>query len=60
VREPVDRPLCTFYAGVVRRLMAAYGLAAEVRLEKCLATGSKVCVLIVTWQAGDTFGETAG
>ena len=60
VREPVDRPLCSFYAGLVRRLMAAYGLAATVRLEQCLATGGKVCVLIVTWQAGDTFGETAG
>ncbi len=60
VREPVDRPLCAFYAGVVRRLMAAYGLAATVRLERCLATGGKVCVLIVTWQPGDTFGETAG
>ena len=60
VREPVDRPLCAFYAGVVRRLMAAYGLAATVGLEKCLATGSTVCVLTVTWQPGDTFGETAG
>ena len=60
VREPVDRPLCAFYAGVARRLMAAYGLAATVRLETCLATGGTVCVLIVTWQPGDTFGETAG
>jgi hypothetical protein len=60
VREPVDRPLCTFYAGLVRRLMASYGLAATVRLERCLATGGKACVLVVTWQAGDTFGETTG
>jgi predicted hydrocarbon binding protein len=60
VRESVDRPLCTFYAGLIRRLLAAYGLAATVRLDKCLANGGKVCVLIVTWQAGDTFGETAG
>jgi predicted hydrocarbon binding protein len=60
VRESVDRPLCTFYAGLVRRLMASYGLAATVRLEKCLATGGKVCVLVITWDVGDTFGETAG
>jgi predicted hydrocarbon binding protein len=60
VRETVDRPLCTFYAGLVRRLMASYGLAATVRLEKCLATGGKVCVLTVTWEAGDTFGDMTG
>jgi predicted hydrocarbon binding protein len=60
VREPVGRPLCTFYGGVVRRLMAAYGFTAAVRLEKCLATGGDVCVLIVTWQPDETFGETAG
>ena len=60
VRESVDRPLCTFYAGLVRRLMSAYGLAATVRLDKCLANGNKVCVLIVTWEPGDTFGETTG
>jgi predicted hydrocarbon binding protein len=60
VRESVDRPLCSFYSGLLRRLYAAYGLAATVRLETCLATGGKVCVLVVTWQAGDTFGETAG
>jgi predicted hydrocarbon binding protein len=59
VRESVDRPLCTFYAGLIRRLMAAYGLAATVRTEQCLATGSKVCVLVVTWEPGDTFGDTA-
>jgi predicted hydrocarbon binding protein len=60
VRESVDRPLCSFYGGLLRRLYAAYGLAATVRLEGCLATGSKACVLVVTWQAADTFGETTG
>ena len=60
VREPVGRPLCTFYAGVARRLMAAYGFSATVRLERCLATGGNVCVLVVTFQPDDTFGETAG
>jgi predicted hydrocarbon binding protein len=60
VREPVDRPLCTFYGGLVRRLMAAYGLAATVKLDACLATGGKVCVLTITWEPGDTFGETTG
>ena len=51
MREPVDRPLCTFYGGLIRRLMAAYGLAATVKLDICLATGGKVCVLIVTWES---------
>jgi len=58
VRETVDRPLCTFYAGLIRRLMAEYGLAATVNLEKCLATGAKVCVLVAVWEPGETFRET--
>jgi predicted hydrocarbon binding protein len=53
VREPVDRPLCSFYSGLFIRLLAAYGLVGEVRLEKCLATGAAVCVLTVTWQPGE-------
>jgi predicted hydrocarbon binding protein len=57
VRESVDRPLCSFYGGLVRRLLAAYGLDGTVRFERCLATGGDACVLSVTWQAADTFGE---
>ena len=60
VREAVDRPLCSFYGGLLQQLFAGYGLAASARFEACLATGAKVCVVVVTWQAADTFGETAG
>ena len=59
VREAVDRPLCSFYAGLLRRLLAAYGLEGTVRLEQCLATGSKACVLRVTWQPGAPPPEAA-
>jgi predicted hydrocarbon binding protein len=58
VRETVDRPLCSFYASLITRLLAAYGLSGTVRLERCLATGGKACLVVVTWQPGDTFGET--
>jgi hypothetical protein len=59
VREKVDRPLCSFYAGLLIRLFAAYGLRATVSLERCHATGGEACVLAVSWQVGDTWMETA-
>lgn len=58
VREKVDRPLCSFYAGLIRRLLAVYGLSATVSLERCLATGGETCVLVVTWHA-EGLGEAA-
>ena len=59
VREKVDKPLCSFYAGLLLRLFAAYGLRATVSLERCHATGGEACVLAVSWQVGDTWMETA-
>ena len=59
VREKVDRPLCSFYAGMMRRLLAAHGFTATVTIEQCLATGGDTCVLSVSWEPGDTWTEAA-
>jgi hypothetical protein len=47
VREPVDAPLCGFYAAAVARLMALFGLEADARVETCRAKGDSACVLTV-------------
>jgi hypothetical protein len=45
VREPVDHPLCEFYAAALRRLMALFELDADVITERCRATGAGACAL---------------
>jgi hypothetical protein len=43
VREPVDHPLCEFYAAALRRLMSLFNLDADVITERCRATGAGQC-----------------
>jgi hypothetical protein len=43
VREPVDHPLCEFYAAALRRLMTLFNLEAEVITEACRASGASQC-----------------
>ena len=45
VRDPVDHPLCEFYAAALRRLMALFELDADVITERCRATGAGACAL---------------
>jgi hypothetical protein len=45
VREPVDHPLCEFYAAALRRLMALFSLDADVITERCRATGAGKCAM---------------
>ena len=45
VREPVDHPLCEFYAAALRRLMALFDLDADVITERCRATGAGGCAM---------------
>ncbi|HEY7186525.1 MAG TPA: hypothetical protein VH436_08255 [Vicinamibacterales bacterium] len=45
VREPVDHPLCEFYAASLRRLMALFELDADVITERCRATGAGECAM---------------
>lgn len=53
VREPVDRPLCGFYEGVVVGLMELFAIRGAVRLSRCRAAGGNVCQMQVVWQAGE-------
>jgi len=45
VREPVDHPLCEFYAAALRRLMALFNLDVDVITERCRATGAGQCAM---------------
>jgi hypothetical protein len=45
VRDPVDHPLCEFYAAALRRLMALFELDADVITERCRATGAGECAM---------------
>jgi hypothetical protein len=48
VRDPVDAPLCEFYASAIRRVMSLFNLDADVVTEQCRATGATRCVMSVT------------
>ena len=43
VRDPVDHPLCEFYASALRRLMHLFELDADVITDRCRATGAGKC-----------------
>jgi predicted hydrocarbon binding protein len=43
VRDPVDHPLCEFYASALRRLMHLFELDADVITDRCRATGAGQC-----------------
>ncbi len=51
VREPVERPLCGFYEGVIVKLMELIGIQAEVRLARCRAAGGNSCQIQLFWDA---------
>jgi hypothetical protein len=48
VRDPVDAPLCEFYASAIRRMMSLFNLDADVVMEACRATGATRCAMSVT------------
>lgn len=47
VRQPVEAPLCQFYASALGRLLALLELEAEVTTAGCRATGSDACVMSI-------------
>jgi len=47
VRDPVEQPLCEFYASAIRRLMLLFSLDTEVGIEQCRATGDGQCLMVV-------------
>lgn len=56
VRDPVEGPLCEFYASAIRRLMVLFALDAEVATQQCLATGAEGCLLEVGVKSADAVG----
>jgi predicted hydrocarbon binding protein len=45
VREPVDQPLCGFYAAAFTRMLAMFDLGATGEVVACRGTGKPTCVL---------------
>ena len=45
VREPVQHPLCGFYAAAFTRLLALFNLRARAEVIQCRGTGALSCVL---------------
>ena len=56
VRQPVEAPLCEFYAAAIRRLMRLFSLDASVETERCLATGGADCLMQVSVRPADDGG----
>jgi hypothetical protein len=48
VREPVEQPLCTYYAAVCSRLLALFDLDTDVQVIACRGTGERSCILTMT------------
>ena len=47
VRDPVEAPLCEFYASAIRRVMFLFSLEVEVGTEQCRATGAGQCLMTI-------------
>ena len=48
VRDPVDHPLCEYYASAIRRVMRLFGIDVDVAPERCRATGAGQCAMVVS------------
>jgi bacteriochlorophyll 4-vinyl reductase len=45
VRDPVDRPLCGFYAAAFTRLLALFDIGARTEVVACRGTGEATCMM---------------
>lgn len=54
VREPVEYPLCGFYASAVRRLMEIFNLRVRTNVIACRGTGEPTCMIQVALQNGQS------
>ena len=54
VREPVDHPLCGFYAAAFTRLLALFDLDHRAEVVACRGTGQPSCVLTIALSNGRT------
>ena len=56
VRDPVELPLCEYYASAIRRLMQLFGLRAEVVIEHCRGVEAGSCRMGVLVQPAGAEG----
>jgi bacteriochlorophyll 4-vinyl reductase len=60
VREPVDHPLCGFYAAAYTRLLTLFNLAHRAEVVACRGTGKPSCVLAIPFSNGTPGMNEAG
>lgn len=48
VRDPVDYPLCEYYASAIRRVMRLFAIDVDIATEQCRATGAGHCLMVVS------------
>src|SRR5262245_22114010 len=60
VREPVEHPLCGFYAAAYTRLLALFNLSNRAEVIACRGTGKASCVLTIPFAGGTPSGGTGG
>jgi predicted hydrocarbon binding protein len=48
VRDPVNHPLCEYYASAIRRVMRLFAVDVDIATEQCRATGAGHCVMVVS------------
>lgn len=53
VREPVARPLCSFYAAAINRLMSLFDVDGRTQVLSCRGTGDLSCLMRVALSNGD-------
>lgn len=53
VREPVDHPLCGFYAAAFTKLLALFDVDGRTEVVACRGTGEATCVLKVALNGAD-------
>jgi predicted hydrocarbon binding protein len=47
VRDPVQMPLCEFYASAIRRVLQLFSVHADVGIAECRAAGGGACMMTV-------------
>src|SRR5262249_47808084 len=52
VREPVDHPLCGFYAAAFTRMLVLFNLEARTQVVACRGTGEPTCRLVIALSNG--------
>jgi bacteriochlorophyll 4-vinyl reductase len=48
VRDPVNHPLCEYYASAIRRVMRLFAVDVDIATEQCRATGAGHCRMVVS------------